>query len=76
MKTPKILCLLIAISIIFQISSKNPYRVLNVPAYASFKEINSSYRKLSLLHQHQINDKNSDEIKRKMIEINEAYDTI
>jgi hypothetical protein len=78
MKTQNKLFLIIAIIIIFQITSKNPYRILNVPAYATFKEIKSSYRKLSLLHhpdKHR-NDKNADEIKRKMIEINEAYDTI
>jgi hypothetical protein len=78
MKTQNRLFFIIAIIMIFQVASKNPYRVLNVPAYATFKEIKSSYRKLSLLHhpdKHR-NDKNADEIKRKMIEINEAYETI
>ena len=78
MKTQYLIFLIITFIVVIQVATKNPYRVLNVPAYATFKEIKSSYRKLSLMYhpdKHR-NFKNSDEVKRKMIEINEAYEAV
>lgn len=72
----KILILIfILLSLILTTSSKkNPYRVLEVPAYSSFQQIKTSYRRLSKKYHP---DKNKDEnAKEILLEINEAYENL
>lgn len=69
------LFLLISFTFITAIFTLNPYRVLEVPAYASFKEIKDSYRRLARLYHPDKIKNNGDQVytREKMQEISEAY---
>lgn len=69
-----ILILILLTLILTSSSKKNPYRVLEVPAYSSLQEIKISYRRLSQKYHP---DKNKDEkMKERYLEINEAYENL
>jgi hypothetical protein len=72
-KIKSIILIYILLSLIIKSSSrKNPYRVLEVPAYSSFQEIKANYRRLSKKYHPDRNKDNS--AKERLLDINEAYE--
>lgn len=58
--------------------SLNPYKVLNVPSYATFSEIKERYKEYAKKYHPDKNKeaKNKEEARKRFSEINEAYDNL